>query len=328
MEFEKKTDFKKPILVDNRNFRKINPNINEYFDSVEKELNDLPKKDGVVVDEKIIENINCPICDYDVSRQIFVKSGFIFSECKQCLHVYIQNRFQENVLLEKYSSSVIDKIQRKVTSSSPDHLNYWNQVYKKYMDYFNTLKITNNNLLDVGSGSGAFLKFCNKHTNYNLYGNDFCDYNHDEIIKIIGDTNYYYKQKLEDINFKDQKFGIMTFWGVLEHITNPVAILKKCYDILDVNGYVLLLVPNIYSRAFKIFGINNPTLNPRAHINFYTKSSIEFLCEMTNFKILDLFQELPVIDLMYPFVSFNDELIDGILENEESYYYVYVLKKK
>ena len=53
MEIEKKLDYKKPILVDNRNFRKINPNINEYFDSVEKELNDLPKKDGVV-DDKII----------------------------------------------------------------------------------------------------------------------------------------------------------------------------------------------------------------------------------------------------------------------------------
>ncbi len=54
MEIEKKLDYKKPLLVDNRHFRKINPNINEYFDSVEKELNDLPKKDGVVVDDKII----------------------------------------------------------------------------------------------------------------------------------------------------------------------------------------------------------------------------------------------------------------------------------
>ncbi len=54
MEIEKKLDYKKLLLVDNRYFRKINPNINEYFDSVEKELNDLPKKDGVVVDDKII----------------------------------------------------------------------------------------------------------------------------------------------------------------------------------------------------------------------------------------------------------------------------------
>ena len=49
MEIEKKLDYKKPLLVDNRHFRKINPNINEYIDSVEKGLNDLPKKYGVVV---------------------------------------------------------------------------------------------------------------------------------------------------------------------------------------------------------------------------------------------------------------------------------------
>ena len=88
MEIEKKSDYKKPILVDNRHFRKINPNINEYFDSVEKELNDLPKKDGVVVDDKIIENINCPICNYTVARQIFVKSGFIFRNVND-VYMYI-----------------------------------------------------------------------------------------------------------------------------------------------------------------------------------------------------------------------------------------------
>ena len=33
MEIEKKLDYKKPILVDNRNFRKINPNINYWKQS-------------------------------------------------------------------------------------------------------------------------------------------------------------------------------------------------------------------------------------------------------------------------------------------------------
>jgi len=90
--------------MDNRNLRDYYPEINEHFDSTKKELDDLPKVNGVVVDQSLVEYINCPICNSDKVDQIFVKWGFILSECCDCSHVFIQNRLKEESLLRKYST--------------------------------------------------------------------------------------------------------------------------------------------------------------------------------------------------------------------------------
>ena len=44
-------------------------------------------------------------------------------------------------------------------------------------------------------------------------------------------------------------------------------------------------------------------------------------------RIIDKFGELPVIDLMYQYLSKDDDLIKQIIENEECYYSIYILSK-
>ena len=86
-------------------------------------------------------------------------------------------------------------------------------------------------------------------------------------------------------------------------------------------------MPNIHSRAFKILGINTPTLNPRQHINFFTPKSMESICQLVGFKVLEMVNELPVIDLMYDYIQYSDALVDEIVEMNESYNHVYILEK-
>ena len=44
-------------------------------------------------------------------------------------------------------------------------------------------------------------------------------------------------------------------------------------------------------------------------------------------KVIDKFGELPIIDLMYGYLSVDDGLISQIINNFECYYSVYLLKK-
>lgn len=60
----------------------------------------------------------------------------------------------------------------------------------------------------------------------------------------------------------------------------------------------------------------------------YTKNSFGKICERVGLEIVDLFCELPVIDLMYDHIEYNSELINDIIDKEESYYFVYLIKKK
>ena len=143
---------------------------------------------------------------------------------------------------------------------------------------------------------------------------------------ILGEDNLF-PTKIENASFGDKKFKIITFWGVLEHLLNPISVLNHSKKILEDDGYLLCLIPNIYSRAFEILGIASPTLNPKVHYQMYTKESFSHLCKTTGFEIIKRFCECPVIDLMYEHIDCNSKLVDEIVKREETYYCVYLLKK-
>ena len=316
----------RPIISDNRNIRNDVPEIDEYFKRAKEETENIPKVNNVVVDETYIENVDCPVCDSGSSKQLLVKRGFVYVVCNHCSHVYLKNRMRDEILLDLYKKSEVDVLDRK-THESPYHVDFWQKVHGKYINLLTSYGISNNNLIDVGSGDGRFLRYCKDNTELTLHANDFCSDNYDYIVDLVGNDNYYYNQTLNDIDFGDKKFGIITLWGVLEHLPNPKDVLKKCYEIMEPESKLLILIPNIYSRAFKILGANVPTLNPRQHVNFYTKESMEYLCGETGFKMIADYQELPVIDLMYPYIDYSEKLIDEIVEADESYNKVYILSK-
>tara|TARA_B100002003_G_C13582605_1_gene302065 strand:+ start:277 stop:474 length:198 start_codon:yes stop_codon:yes gene_type:complete len=51
-------EFKKPVLVDNRNWRKKVPIVDKYFNLIEKEISQFPKEKGVIVDPSIMKTIS------------------------------------------------------------------------------------------------------------------------------------------------------------------------------------------------------------------------------------------------------------------------------
>lgn len=312
---------KYPIMIENENLRENVPDIDKYFKSAKKECNNIPKVNNVIVDEKYIENVDCPVCDSNLYKQLLVKRGFVYVVCNICTHVYLRNRMSEKSILKLYSESEVDVFDRK-THESPYHVKYWQAIYRKYLDLLPT---TEGSLIDIGSGDGRFLQYCKNNTTLTLYANDFCSDNYNYIVDLVGAKKYFYGQSVCDVDFKSKVFKIITMWGVLEHLTNPREIMKKCFEIMDNKSRLLVLIPNIYSRAFKILGAEVPTLNPRQHLNFYTSDSMKYLCDKEGFKIIEEYQELPIIDLMYPYIDRYSNIVDEILEADESYYKVYIL---
>lgn len=320
-------DYNLPIITDNRNFRKEVKAMDRHFDALEEECARFPKSDGVITDPRLVTNFeSCPVCNSVDFEQLFLKLGFFYARCGSCGHVFVKNTLKEEILLKLYAESAIHRLEREVQKSD-QHLDYWGKVYHKYLSFLGEREIENTNLLDIGCGYGGFLRFCKQHARYNLHAVDFSDDMYLEIVNLIGKENYYFKQTVEKIDFREKKFGLITLWGVLEHLSFPKSVMRRCHDILDANGHALIVIPNLFSRAFSILGIDVPTLNAYQHIQFFTPSSFAYLCKEAGFEIVAAFQECPVIDLMYDYIEYNDRLVEGILKDNESYYHVYVIKK-
>jgi hypothetical protein len=103
-------------------------------------------------------------------------------------------------------------------------------------------------------------------------------------------------------------------------ISDANSLLKK-------NGLILLLLPNLKSAAYEILGINTPTINPREHLNFIPRESVNKLLIEYGFEPIIWGQELPVIDLMWNYIPVSDKLRQTIIEEDKAYYHIYLYKK-
>ena len=292
------------------------------------ELDSFPKVNGVIRDASLIDWINCSVCDSNLTRQWLVKWGGRYDVCKVCGYYFLKNPFKKEILQDLYSSSISDEIDRKVNQNE-FNVKYWTLVYVKYLEILFSLNKAriSPRLLDIGCGVGHFLATSIKGGKFDSYGLDVYD---QMLEKLKGKVDSSRLFRVDDVlDFKPNKqFDVITLWGVLEHLRNAKALFKKMNYWMPLGGMICALIPNINSRALKILGATVPTLNPRAHINFFTKNSIGLVAEGSGFQLLDIFYELPIIDLMWPFVDQDDpQLIDDIMDSKEAYYQILIFKK-
>jgi hypothetical protein len=96
---------------------------------------------------------------------------------------------------------------------------------------------------------------------------------------------------------------------------------------LKEKGIILILIPNYYSEAKNILGVNTPTLNPIIHLNFFSIKGMSMIAKKLRLKLYGPFLELPIIDLMYPYLRSIKESKKNIIKEKKTYYHVYLLRK-
>lgn len=90
----------------------------------------------------------------------------------------------------------------------------------------------------------------------------------------------------------DQKFDVVTFGDVLEHLRSPVAALKKVKPFIADGGCVVLSVPNIahasvvYELAHGRFDYRPTGLLDVTHIRFFTRKSLLQLIDDANYVVV------------------------------------------
>lgn len=314
-----------PVLMDNSRLRELNPNIALHFQASYDELSAYPKVENLIIDTKYVEWVVCPSCGQNDTHQLLIKWGIQYDQCPTCTHIFAKNRFKQEILERLYKDSVSDELDRVVNRYSFNQ-KYWSKVYTKYLSFIETQFGMPTKLLDVGCGTGSFIEACVDRGQKNCYGLDVYDQLVDTLSQIIPQNHIYSVNSFYDANLP-LDFEVITMWGVLEHLTNPIEALQKAQECIKDGGLIIALVPNLNSRAFKILGVNTPTLNPRQHISFPTRQSMEYMCQKLGLKITDVVNELPVIDLMHNYIKYSDELALQISEKDESYYHVYIITK-
>lgn len=225
---------------------KINPNLDklhDYFNSILKKYFD---ESGKPI-PKYFEDVKCYNCGSGEISNSFVVNRFRHVRCKKCTMVYANPRFKEKIAHNLYSEDdyagfykikLIPSIhyRRNVLA-----VNKYNQI-KKYFS-------KPGKVLDIGSGLGEVLSVFqeNKWICTGIEFNKFAaDHSREKFgLNIVNKSIYDFDSS--------EKYDVIMLWGVLEHLYDPLKILKKVYSLLKNDGLLVLEVPSADSVLVRYY---------------------------------------------------------------------------
>lgn len=255
----------------------------------------LNKKTGLIK-KKFLENRNCPSCGNRKKKILLNKNGGTYVVCKNCEMIYINPVFKDKDLENHYRNN--HSVRSEISLLDKKFFDY---TYTKGFDLAaKTFKIPGT-VLDVGCSAGMFLDLAKK-KNWETYGLEL-NASEAEIAKTKGHNVQ--EEKLENASF-DQKFDIIFFWDVFEHIKNGNECLNICKKLLKKNGIIFLQCPSRDSIALKILQKNCNMLDGLEHVNLYGYKSLKVLCKRSNFKLIDYETIISEIGVLNNFLDFND----------------------
>lgn len=167
---------------------------------------------------------------------------------------------------------------------------YWHR--RRFEEITAVLEKVNGNVLDIGSADGTFSKIIyDKVKPASLVGMDVLESSVDWANKhwknhkmkfFVGDAHH--------LDYKSGSFDAVFALEVLEHVKNPLKVLKEIHRVLKKGGYGIFLVPSD-SDLFKIIWFLWLHFYPRGwvwrdtHIQTYRNDYLPKVCKKAGFKI-------------------------------------------
>ncbi len=232
--------------------------------------------------------IKCHICGNQDAKLAYSLKLCKIYRCQKCNALFTdQDSLRHKQGKDMYSAEYFTETHPNFfKESSADYQKHLGKS-KKLQAFLRELKILKRHkpkgkLLDIGCATGVFLDMAQKE-GFDAYGVELSDYASkyaEEKFKLN-----VFNGKLEDSKFKKKMFDVITMWDFIEHVPDPVGILKKARELLKDDGIIVIQTTNDDSfmckaadAIYKITGglISKPSelVHPIHHITHFSRKTL------------------------------------------------------
>ncbi len=233
---------------------------------------------------------NCPACgsnnyikvltteDYLISRETFK-----IMECNDCSLRFTSPIPDENEIRKYYKSDKYISHAKRVTS-------LFDIIYKivrkftlrsKKKKVLNFSQMKSGSLLDIGCGTGKFLKIM-KQSGWAVQGVEIDNSARAIAEEGVGKTIF----NQNDFFNSAKKYNVITLWHSLEHLNTLTRFLEKISISLNANGVIMIAVPNYKSFDAEYYKQDWAAYDVPRHIYHFSYGAMEKLMEKFNFKLI------------------------------------------
>lgn len=153
-----------------------------------------------------------------------------------------------------------------------------NHTLKKKLKLINSFKTEEKTILDVGAGTGDFLKVC-KTGGWKITGIEPSD----KAREYAESKNIVLYENLNQV--ENNQFDVITLWHVLEHIPNLVEYIKQLKKLLKPNGVLIIAVPNHKSFDAKHYKEFWAAYDVPRHLWHFSKTAISKLFSLVDMNV-------------------------------------------
>lgn len=167
------------------------------------------------------------------------------------------------------NKSVFDKVYQIVK----------NYTIKRKLYLINSFKTEQKTILDIGCGTGDFLKICklNGWETTGIEPNIQARKLASKKLNIDLDNNSLFESIDPLLNHNNSKFDVITMWHVLEHVPNLKEYISFLKKLLKPNGKLLIAVPNYKSYDAAYYGKFWAAFDVPRHLWHFSQKSIQQL---------------------------------------------------
>lgn len=158
-----------------------------------------------------------------------------------------------------------------------------NIALKRKLKLINSFSSEEKNLLDIGCGTGAFLKTA-KDDGWEVFGIEPNEKAR-EIANKSCEGSVFNSEELEI--FKTKSFDVITLWHVLEHLPNLDAQVLILKTLLKPNGTLVIAVPNYKSYDAKYYKNFWAAYDVPRHLWHFSRESILRLFKTVEMKVVN-----------------------------------------
>lgn len=268
--------------------------------------------------ERIIKNRKCPLCGHEKKNLLFemkntmsevvrertgYPSFYSIVSCEECGMVYTDIEISDENIDNYYANeNMYDNI-----STLKRHI--YTKAEEMYYSFVNNYINEKSYIVDVGCGSGNFLKYLYSKKYCFVYGIDPSKESVDNLSLngIKGQVGNVYT--CDEIN-NTKNIDMIISTGVLEHLLFPRDALKHMANMLNNNGYMYICVPASEKYCEELL----PKANyfNHEHINHFTKQSLGMLAESVGLSIVEMQITKACEELEYS--------LNAVLRKSEEYY--------
>jgi SAM-dependent methyltransferase len=231
-----------------------------------------------------LEVVACNLCQSTETQPFAERDGLQVVRCAACGLVYVNPRRDAEHIYQHYNSGQSSRIQYYLDVEVADR-----RTFSAILDLAERLAPQRGDLLDIGPNIGTCLALA-RERGWEAFG-----------VEINADAARYCREQrglnvaagaLDEHTYAEDSFDIVLMGDVIEHLRDPLALMRVVYTILKPGGAVIISTPDIAGWAGRLLQIK-----PEEHLYYFSPATITALLgkaglDVVGVKCLDRYHNL------------------------------------